>query len=84
MQAGGELFGDISKYLLSRPYCDVFDVPLLDFVVLNGDVEVNIAEKVAALRLIRDGLLSDQDHLNLCRFVAVTSFDGGILTCYRL
>jgi hypothetical protein len=75
MQPAGELYSEMNRYLLSRPFCDECDVPLLDFIIFNGDVETFITEKVAALRLVRDGLLTAQDHLNLSRFVLYT-IDG--------
>ena len=69
MQPAGELYSEMNRYLLSRPSCDDCDVPLLDFIIFNGDVETFITEKVAALRLVRDGLLTAQDHLNLSRLL---------------
>jgi len=71
MQPGGELFGKINKFLLSRPFCDPTESPLFDLVVIGGDAELQTAEKLAVLRLVRDGLLTKQDHLNLCRFILV-------------
>jgi hypothetical protein len=67
LQAGHELFGKINKYLLSRPYCDIKDVPLYDYLVADGDSQLEQSERLVTLRLVRDGLSSKQDHLNLCR-----------------
>lgn len=61
LQPTHELYGKMNKYLLSRPFCDVKDVPLYDLLVVDGE------EAIHCLRMIRDGLCSHQDHLNLCR-----------------
>lgn len=66
-QSSHELFGRINKYLLSKPYCDVKDVPLYDHVLVDGDVLTDTNEQLAVLRLIRDGLRGKDDHINLCR-----------------
>lgn len=87
MQPGGELYSEMNRYLLSRPFCDECDVPLLDFVIFNGDVETFITEKVAALRLVRDGLLTVQDHLNLSRllrYIALPMIGLALLTSQYL
>jgi hypothetical protein len=62
-----ELYGKTNKYLLSRPFCDAKDIPLYDLLVINGDVETDLTERLLVLRFIRDGLETKQDHLNLCR-----------------
>ena len=67
MQPRHELYGPLNKYLLSRPYCDPKDVPLVDMLVLGGDMQKDLHEKLACLRLLRDSLVSRMDHLNLCR-----------------
>jgi hypothetical protein len=67
MQPNHELFGRVNKYLLCRPFCDVKDVPLYDLLLVNGDAQSDQVQRLAALRLFRDGLLTKQDHLNLCR-----------------
>ena len=67
MQPGHELYGPLNKYLLSRPFCDPKDVPLFDMLVLGGDMQKELHEKLACLRLLRDSLVSRMDHLNLCR-----------------
>jgi len=67
MQPNHELFSRVNKYLLCRPFCDVKDVPLYDLLLVNGDAQSDQVQRLAALRLFRDGLLTKQDHLNLCR-----------------
>jgi hypothetical protein len=67
MQSGHELYGKINKYLISRPLYDSKDVPLFDSVLASTDESILASEKLAVLRLIRDGLLTQDDHLNLCR-----------------
>jgi hypothetical protein len=69
MQPSHELYSKINKYLLSRPYCDVKDIPLYDFSVMSGNNESigDISIQLSTLRLVRDGLSSKEDHLNLCR-----------------
>ena len=67
MQANHELFSRVNKYLLARPFCDVKDVPLYDLLLVNGDAQSDQMQRLSALRLFRDGLLTKQDHLNLCR-----------------
>lgn len=72
LQTGHELYGRINKYLLSRPFCDTKDVPLFDFLVTAADSSVTVSERLAAIRLLRDGLSSKEDHLTLCRKNAYT------------
>ena len=67
LQPGHELFSKINKYLLSRPYCDVKDVPLFDLLIADGDVQTDMAPRLATFRIVRDGLTTRTDHLNLCR-----------------
>jgi hypothetical protein len=67
MQPSHELFSRVNKYLLSRPFCDVKDVPLYDLLLVNGDAQSDQMQRLAALRLFRDGLQTRDDHLNLCR-----------------
>ena len=69
MQPSHELYPKINKYLLSRPYCDIKDIPLYDFSVLSGNNESfgDILIQLSTLRLVRDGLSTKEDHLNLCR-----------------
>ena len=67
LQPGHELFSKINKYLLSRPFCDVKDVPLFDLLIADGDVQTDMAPRLATFRIVRDGLTTRTDHLNLCR-----------------
>ena len=67
MQPGHELYGKVNKFLLARPCCDVKDVPLFDLLMVNGDNQSDQSQRLAALRLFRDGLLTRRDHLNFCR-----------------
>lgn len=67
MQPGHELYGKVNKFMLARPYCDVKDVPLFDLLMVNGDNQSDQSQRLAALRLFRDGLLTRRDHLNFCR-----------------
>ena len=67
MQPNHDLFSRVNKYLLCRPFCDVKDVPLYDLLLVNGDAQSDQIQRLAALRLFRDGLATKQDHLNLCR-----------------
>ena len=67
LQSGHELYGIINKYILSRPFCDPKDVPLFDYLVTTSDASTKPMERLAAVRLLRDGLCSKEDHLSLCR-----------------
>lgn len=60
-------FGNIAKYILSRPFCDLKDIALFDMCIARGDVVSALNKKVATLRLLRDSFSSQQDHINLCR-----------------
>ena len=62
-----ELYSKINKYLLAKPFLDEKDVPLFDLTILHGDVFLETAEVISVMRMIRDGLLTRTDHLNLCR-----------------
>jgi len=67
LNPANELYAKMSKYLLSRPFCDEKDVPLYDLLLVEGDAQENVSERLFALRMMRDGLSSHADHLNLCR-----------------
>lgn len=67
LQPSNDLFSAINKYLLSRPYCDFKDLPMWEILVINADVISEQSKRLTELRLLRDGLNSKQDHLNLCR-----------------
>ena len=67
LQPQHTLYSSINKYLLSRPYCDVKDIPLYDSLIAEGDVENDAATRLAALRFLRDCVGSKEDHLNMCR-----------------
>ena len=72
MQPTHALFSPFNKYLLSRPFCDRKDVPLYDMLLVEADAHVEQTARLAVFRLVRDGLCSRQDHLNLCRKNAYT------------
>lgn len=78
MQPGHELYGKVNKYLLSRPFCDVKDVPLFDLLVMEGDSTTAVIsqQRVEVLRMIRDTLNDRLDHLNLCRKNAYSRLMG--------
>lgn len=67
LQPSHELFSKINKYLLSRPFCDVKDVPLYDLLLVDGDASTEQAARLTTFRIVRDGLTTRWDHLNLCR-----------------
>lgn len=67
LQSGHEMYSKLNKYLLSRPFCDVKDIPLFDLLIIDGDAVTEESERLITLRLLRDGLSSRQDHLNFCR-----------------
>jgi len=67
LQPSNDLFSAINKYLLSRPFCDFKDLPMWEMLVMNADVISEQSKRLTELRLIRDGLNSKHDHLNLCR-----------------
>lgn len=67
MQPNHKMFCKVNKYILSRAFCDPKDVPLFDLLVVNGDTQIDQPERLVVLRLIRDGLLTPADHINLCR-----------------
>lgn len=67
LQPGHELYSKISKYLLSRPWCDAKDLPLFESVIIEADSQNEVSERLSALRIIRDNLNTKQDHLNMCR-----------------
>jgi hypothetical protein len=64
LHVANEIYAPVSKYLLSRPFCDTKDTPLWDMIVTDG---TSSDARLIVLRGIRDGLLSHSDHLNLCR-----------------
>lgn len=67
LQPTHELFSKINKYLLSRPFCDFKDVPLYDLLLVDGDATTEQASRLTTFRIVRDGLTTRWDHLNLCR-----------------
>ena len=67
LQPTHELFSKINKYLLSRPFVDYKDVPLYDLLIVDGDATVDQAPRLSTFRIVRDGLMTRGDHLNLCR-----------------
>ena len=67
LQPTHELFSKINKYLLSRPFCDLKDVPLYDLMIVDGDAQTEQAQRLTTFRIVRDGLCTRFDHLNLCR-----------------
>jgi hypothetical protein len=67
LQPTHELFSKINKYLLSRPFCDFKDVPLYDLLLVDGDAQTEQAPRLTTFRIVRDGLCTHWDHLNLCR-----------------
>jgi hypothetical protein len=67
MQPKHELFLFTNLYLIGRPMCDSRDVPLFDLLIQNADTDSEQSERLSVIRSIRDGLRTNQDHLNLCR-----------------
>ena len=67
LQPTHELFSKINKYLLSRPFVDYKDVPLYDLLIVDGDATTDQAPRLSTFRIVRDGLMTRGDHLNLCR-----------------
>ena len=67
LQPTHELYSKINKYLLSRPFCDFKDVPLYDLLLVDGDAQMEQASRLTTFRMVRDGLCTRWDHLNLCR-----------------
>lgn len=94
MQPVHGMYSRINKYILSKPYCDVKDVPLFDILFVNntsssgesqlGHYSASSAnsgleygnakdrggvstERLYLLRIIRNGLVTTEDHLNMCR-----------------
>lgn len=59
-----QLYGKTNRYLINRKFLDIKDVPLFDLLLLQSET---MDEKVQLLRMLRDGLRSHADHLNLCR-----------------
>ena len=67
LQPTHELYSKINKYLLSRPFCDFKDVPLYDLLLVDGDAQTEQASRLTTFRMVRDGLCTRWDHLNMCR-----------------
>lgn len=68
LQPQHELYGKINKYLLSRPLCDVKDIPLYELVMHDHlEESSHSTQRLAVLRFLRDGLRAKEDHINLCR-----------------
>jgi len=63
MQVSHELYSNIGRYLLSRPWCDHKDIPLYDVLISGGAGE----GRLSVLRGVRDSLIAKSDHLCLCR-----------------
>jgi hypothetical protein len=67
LQPAHENYSKTNRYLVRRPFCDIKDIPLFDLILPDGDNTDGVNDRIQAFRLLRDGLQSHADHLNLCR-----------------